>query len=258
MPSFRVGLSNPILRLAIPAFKSNHPLNFARGSLNRCSATVLVTRCATVLVGLILMSATLLAAQQLVAPNGAGQLEHNSSRTVNVCEPSTLGSPYIPVDSWVYPAMLRLYSMGYIDQVYLGMRPWTRASLSHMLEDIGPQIEDANTYEVSTADEAQKIYSALSRFLNYDNGMQCLTYQGNYHIESIYSVGRGISGTPLRDSFHLGSTTTAVPTRVALTTILGPAAMPPPAVLFSMRAVSSKAHPRLPVTRPRCRRHFPI
>jgi hypothetical protein len=152
------------------------------------------------------MSATLLAAQQLVAPNGAGQLEHNSSRTVNVCEPSTLGSPYIPVDSWVYPAMLRLYSMGYIDQVYLGMRPWTRASLSHMLEDIGPQIEDANTYEVSTADEAQKIYSALSRFLNYDNGMQCLTYQGNYHIESIYSVGRGISGTPLRDSFHLGST----------------------------------------------------
>ncbi len=36
--------------------------------------------------------------------------------------------------------------------------------------------------------------------------MQCLTQQGNFHIESVYSVTRGISGTPLRDSFHLGST----------------------------------------------------
>jgi hypothetical protein len=36
--------------------------------------------------------------------------------------------------------------------------------------------------------------------------MQCLTHQSNYHIESVYSVVRGISGTPLRDSFHLGST----------------------------------------------------
>ena len=27
------------------------------------------------------------------------------------------------------PAVLRLYSMGYVDHVYLGMRPWTRASL---------------------------------------------------------------------------------------------------------------------------------
>ena len=51
-----------------------------------------------------------------------------------VCEPSVLGSPYIPVDSWVYPAVLRLYSLGFVDNVFLGMRPWTRASLSHMLE----------------------------------------------------------------------------------------------------------------------------
>jgi hypothetical protein len=36
--------------------------------------------------------------------------------------------------------------------------------------------------------------------------MQCLTHQGNSDIESVYSVGRSISGTPLRDSFHLGST----------------------------------------------------
>ena len=30
-----------------------------------------------------------------------------------------LGSAYIPVDSWVYPAMMRLYSMGYLDTICL-------------------------------------------------------------------------------------------------------------------------------------------
>jgi hypothetical protein len=152
------------------------------------------------------MTATPIAAQQPAAPEGTRQSEGDSSRSATVCEPSTQGSPFIPVDSWVYPAVLRLYSMGYIDHVYLGMRPWTRASLSHMLEDIDAQIEDANTYGASTVDEAQDIYTALSHFLHYDTGMQCLTHQGNPHVESIYTVARGISGTPLRDSFHLGST----------------------------------------------------
>ena len=152
------------------------------------------------------MTAPPVAAQPPAAPEGTGQLGRDSSGLTTVCEPAIHGSPYIPVDSWVYPAVLRLYSMGYIDHVYLGMRPWTRASLSHVLEDIDAQIEDANTYGDSTADEAQEIYAALIRFLHYNSGMQCLTGQGNTHVESVYTVARGISGTPLRDSFHLGST----------------------------------------------------
>jgi hypothetical protein len=158
------------------------------------------------LAGLSLMTANPIAAEQPGAPEGTGQSGRDPSTPASVCEPSTQGSPYIPVDSWVYPAVLRLYSMGYVDHVYLGMRPWTRASLSHMLEDIDAQIEDANTYGVSTAGDAQDIYAALIYFLHYDAEMQCLTHQGNFHIESVYSVARSISGTPLRDSFHLGST----------------------------------------------------
>jgi hypothetical protein len=158
------------------------------------------------LAGLLLVTTSLYASEQPVTPEGTGQSERDSGGSATVCEPSTLGSPYIPVDSWVYPAVLRLYSLGYIDHVYLGMRPWTRASLSNMLEDIDAQIEDANTYGDSTASEAQDIYAALIYFLHYDAGMQCLTHQGNSRIESTYTVARGISGTPLRDSFHLGST----------------------------------------------------
>jgi hypothetical protein len=175
-------------------------------NVNRHVAIARVIQCATVLAGLLLVTANLYASEQPATPEGTGQSKRDSSRSATVCEPSTLGSPYIPVDSWVYPAVLRLYSMGYIDHVYLGMRPWTRASLSHMLEDIDAQFRDADMYGDPTTGEAQDIYTALIHFLHYDAGMQCLTHQGNSRIESVYSVGRSISGTPLRDSFHLGST----------------------------------------------------
>ncbi|MGD0095505.1 MAG: capsule assembly Wzi family protein [Terracidiphilus sp.] len=121
-----------------------------------------------------------------------------------VCEPPTLGSPYIPVDSWVYPAVLRLYSLGFVDDVFLGMRPWTRASVSHMIEQAQARIEDADGGPAT--DEARGIYESLLNELNYGTQGPCLALRGAARIESVYSVFRGITGTPLRDSYHLGST----------------------------------------------------
>jgi hypothetical protein len=118
--------------------------------------------------------------------------------------PSALGSPYIPVDSWVYPAILRLYSLGFVDNVFLGMRPWTRSSIGRMMEAASARIEDADAG--ASTDEAQAIYDALMHELRSDAEGPCLPRQSSTHIESVYSLGRAISGTPLRDSYHLGST----------------------------------------------------
>src|SRR5262249_6944990 len=35
------------------------------------------------------------------------------------------GSPYVPLDSWIYPALDRLAAMGLVDGGFAGMRPWT-------------------------------------------------------------------------------------------------------------------------------------
>jgi len=118
--------------------------------------------------------------------------------------PSHLDSPFIPVDSWVYPAVLRLYSLGFVDNVYLGMRPWTRSSIESMLETAGARIEDAD--DSPALDQAQEIYEALVHELNVDTEGPCRTHQGKSRVESVYTIARGISGTPLRDSYHLGST----------------------------------------------------
>ena len=150
--------------------------------------------CAPVLAGLLLIAAS---------PLGA-QVGHDPSRPAPVCQPSLLDSPYIPVDSWVYPAVLRLYSLGYLDTVYLGMRPWTRASVDHMLEEAGARIDDADPGPAT--DQAQELYESLIHELRFDVQGPCLVHQGKSHIESVYSVARAIGGTPLRDSYHLGST----------------------------------------------------
>jgi hypothetical protein len=84
------------------------------------------------------------------------------------------------------------------------MRPYTRSSLDHMLEEAGARIEDADPGPAT--DEAQGIYEALSHELHFDVQGPCGVHKGNTRVESVYSVERAISGTPLRDSFHLGST----------------------------------------------------
>jgi hypothetical protein len=164
---------------------------------------------AALLAGLLLFATPSLRAEQPGQPQATGQQGNGpaakeTGRPESVCEPSLLDSPYIPVDSWVYPAVWRLYSLGFIDTVYLGMRPYTRSSVDHMLEDAGARIEDADPGPAT--DEAQGIYESLTHELHYDVQGPCLAHQGKTRVESVYSVERGISGTPLRDSFHLGST----------------------------------------------------
>ncbi|MDR3742084.1 MAG: capsule assembly Wzi family protein [Terracidiphilus sp.] len=150
--------------------------------------------------------ALVVAAIPLIAARvgAVAQSRPDPGRPAFPCEPSRLGSPYIPVDSWVYPAMLRLYSLGFVDTMYLDMRPWTRASVSNMVDEAGGRIDDADPGPAT--DEAEAIYESLLRELHPDIEGPCLNAQGNSRLETVYTVARGISGTPLHDSFHLGQT----------------------------------------------------
>ena len=41
-------------------------------------------------------------------------------------EPESMGSPNVPLDSWVYPAIERLAAQGLVKSAFLNVRPWTR------------------------------------------------------------------------------------------------------------------------------------
>jgi len=112
----------------------------------------------------------------------------------------TLGSAYIPVDSWVYPEMARLYGMGYLDTAFLSMRPWTRRSAMHMLQESQADILAGDNQE------AQAILDVLLRELSAEvpDGS---TPRGQVHgVQSVYTRLMGISGNTLNDSYHLGQT----------------------------------------------------
>ena len=112
---------------------------------------------------------------------------------------SSLGSTYVPMDSWVYPALDRLHALGYIDTAYLGLRPWTRLGIVHMLQETSDKI-DAH----SNDEEALEIFLALRKEFRQDEERGISQPISYATLESVYTNLRGISGTPLRDSFHLG------------------------------------------------------
>ncbi len=117
-----------------------------------------------------------------------------------------LGSTYIPDDSWIYPEALRLYSMGYLPSAFISMRPWTRRSLLHMLEQSAPSIKDSGD------EQAQEIYASLMTYVSAEDPgptgtlSSAMTRGAVYGFDTAYTRIMGIQGLTLRDSDHLGQT----------------------------------------------------
>ena len=115
--------------------------------------------------------------------------------------PENMGSPYVPLDSWVYPAIERLAAMGYIESAYSGIRPWTRLECAGMLEEAQEKIADEDN-----SGQAAKIYRHLA--IEFSSETARLNGAANLgaSLDSIYTRAMDISGQPLRDGYHFGQT----------------------------------------------------
>ncbi|MFZ1013025.1 MAG: capsule assembly Wzi family protein, partial [Terracidiphilus sp.] len=135
------------------------------------------------------------------AADAQSQSPIDSDPYAGLQETDTQGSTYVPIDSWIYPALDRLHALGYLDSAFLGLRPWTRMSIAHMLEFDEDRVESE-----AGDDEARAIYEAVLREIKPDMNRTTEIAHPHAELESVYTALRGISGTPLRDSFHLGQT----------------------------------------------------
>jgi hypothetical protein len=116
--------------------------------------------------------------------------------------PNYMASPYVPVDSWIYPSLQRLIALGYMQSNMLGMRPWTRMACAKMLEEAGDKLQNDGV----EAGEAGKIYKTLtSEFATEITRLDGAANVGA-RVESVYTRTTGISGTPLRDGYNFGQT----------------------------------------------------
>lgn len=112
-----------------------------------------------------------------------------------------MGSPYVPLDSWVYPALERLAALGYINSAIDAMRPWTRTECARQLSEAGDRITDDQGNG-----EAAALYQELMK--EFGNEVELLGGgdNGEFRIESAYTRATEIVGKPLTDGYHFGQT----------------------------------------------------
>src|SRR4029077_3594665 len=118
--------------------------------------------------------------------------------------PNYMASPYVPLDSWMYPALQRLIALGYVQTGVMGMRPWTRMACARLLDDA----EDRFSANGTEDREAGRTYAAL--IIEFREEIDRLGGARNVSagVESVYTRMMGISGTPVRDGYHFGQTIT--------------------------------------------------
>jgi len=116
--------------------------------------------------------------------------------------PNYMASPYVPIDSWIYPALQRLIALGYMQSNMLGMRPWTRMACARMLEEAGEKLQN----DGMGAGEAGKIYRTLTNEFGAETTRLDGAANVGARVDSVYTRITGISGTPLRDGYNFGQT----------------------------------------------------
>ena len=115
------------------------------------------------------------------------------------------GPVYVPLNSWVYPALRRLASMGYAPDADSLVAPWTRQQCS-MLVDEAADIASRRSTKLS-AGALEPIALGIIEELKAE--FSGATERGpSARIESIYGYYTQIAGSPLRDSYHFGQTLT--------------------------------------------------
>jgi hypothetical protein len=117
-------------------------------------------------------------------------------------KPRRVGSPYVELDSWIYPAIERLAALGYIHDEFLGMRPWTRLECARSILEAGDTI-DAND---SSRSQAGLLQIELEKEFQMELDELAGGKDRVIRLESVYANLVGISGTPLNDSYHFGQT----------------------------------------------------
>ena len=108
-----------------------------------------------------------------------------------------MGSTYIELDSWIYPAVERLAALNVIDSTFAGIRPWTRMAVYAMV---------SRAEEPQQGTEAGILLEALRSEFHREAELQGGRENKAISVDRVYTRTQYISGPPLNDGFHFGQT----------------------------------------------------
>ena len=108
-----------------------------------------------------------------------------------------MGSTYIELDSWIYPAVERLAALNVINSTFAGIRPWTRMAVYAMV---------SRAEEPPQGTEASVLLDALRSEFHREAELRGGAQNKAISIDRVYTRMQYISGPPLNDGFHFGQT----------------------------------------------------
>ena len=111
--------------------------------------------------------------------------------------PAARFSRYVPMESWVYPALDRLAALGVVHTNFQGLRPWTRTECARLVTEAQAVVDEGS------GSEASRLYTALAKEFAPELNA---SVANNLTLDSLYTRVGGISGRPLTDDFHFGRT----------------------------------------------------
>ncbi len=119
-----------------------------------------------------------------------------------VRNPQHMGSPCVPLDSWVYPAVEKLASLGYIKTAFFGLKPWTRIATANLVSEARGNM----AVDESVPKDIAGIQNQLEHEFAYEMGLLDGKENKTAQVESVYTRAVSISGPVLTDSYHFGQT----------------------------------------------------
>ena len=127
--------------------------------------------------------------------SGGVEAERNRDRR-------SMGSPFVPLDSWVYPELDRLAALGYITTSIEGLKPWTRMECARLTEEARESLVDGG----ADNNEAAELVDHLQHEFGYETNLLSGGRNRAVNLDSVYARTVSISGPDLNDSYHFGQT----------------------------------------------------
>jgi len=113
-----------------------------------------------------------------------------------------MGSPFVPLDSWVYATFERLAALRYVSSAILGLKPWTRMECARLTEEAAEALQAADVPN----EEAAGLVTRLQQEFGYEVGLLSGGHNLTANLDSVYVRALSISGPALTDSYHFGQT----------------------------------------------------
>lgn len=113
-----------------------------------------------------------------------------------------IGSPFVPLDSWIYSTVERLAALGYVSSAILGLKPWTRMECARLAEEAAESLQAAD----KPNPQAAGLLTRLQQEFAYETGLLSGGHNLTANVDSIYARAVSVSGPALTDSYHFGQT----------------------------------------------------